>query len=398
MLAANFYGRILLALVYSWGMFVYADSINHACQATNGFCLYLVAYFTNASNFIGRQLLSTHLFWCVAKSAYRQSDLSCATSCFLFKCSFGQIYRLIVQRRSSFSVARVNLAGSSSAISCQATNISNIATSWESEEPSILWFDPSLTRSFLPPAHFSVSTTLCQPGWFILRSPFFRPNKCHSKHRNIMGVLGAVLVRFIVHKFISSFSTMLYQPGWFILRSSLFRANKRHRNIMKVYGAVLIRFIVDNFINIAMLRGSEEPSFCSTHHWQVHSYLRGDFSVSTVLCQPGWFIPRSSLFQPTSTQNTSVQGSPLVYSMHFGQVYLLLRVNFSISATLFQPGRFILRSFISQTRHPSVSYFCYGKAHYVCLPDDIFPESCRKVYWFSLVHAVALGHSARGFK
>lgn len=54
---------------------------------------------------------------------------------------------------------------------------------------------------------------------------------------------------------------MLYQPGWFILRSSLFCANKRHRNIMKVYGAVLIRFIVDNFINIAMLRGSEEPSF-----------------------------------------------------------------------------------------------------------------------------------------
>lgn len=192
---------------------------------------------------------------------------------------------------------------------------------------------------------------------------------------------------------------MLYQPGWFILRSSLFRANKRHRNIMKVYGAVLIRFIVDNFINIAMLRGSEEPSFCSTHHWQVHSYLRADFSVSTVLCQPGWFIPRSSLFQPTSTQNTSVQGSPLVYSMHFGQVYLLLRVNFSISATLFQPGRFILfgRSFPRPDILLSVISVT-EKAHYVCLPDDIFPESCRKVYWFSLVHAVALGHSARGFK
>lgn len=35
MVAAISYGRILLALVYSWGgMFIYADII-HACQATN---------------------------------------------------------------------------------------------------------------------------------------------------------------------------------------------------------------------------------------------------------------------------------------------------------------------------------------------------------------------------
>lgn len=39
------------------------------------------------------------------------------------------------------------------------------------------------------------------------------------------------------------------------------------------------------------------PSPCPTHHWQVHFFFLADFSVSTTLCQPGWFIPRSFFFR-----------------------------------------------------------------------------------------------------
>lgn len=100
---------------------------------------------------------------------------------------------------------------------------------------------------------------------------------------------------------------------------SVHKCHSKHRNIMEVLGSRL-------------------GSISSI----IYFFLLVDFSVPTMLCQPGWFIFRSSLFRPT---NTGGLGSHLFYSVHFGQVYLLLRVKLSISTTLRQPGWFILRSF-----------------------------------------------------
>lgn len=146
------------------------------------------------------------------------SDLSvdCATSCFLFNCSFGQIhwsivqrrssfsivrlvrsigwlrnfalpfncslgqiYWLIVQRRASFSIAPVNLGGSSSVMPSQATNISSTAISWGSEEPSISLFDSSLTSSFLLPCRLfclddAVSTWMVHSSVVLFSAPEIR--------------------------------------------------------------------------------------------------------------------------------------------------------------------------------------------------------------------------------
>lgn len=73
-------------------------------------------------------------------------------------------------------------------------------------------------------------------------------------------------------------------------------------------------------------------------------------SVSTVLCQPGWFILRSFSFRSTNTLNTAISwayGEPSSLFDTFWPSLFTASCRLSIS-TKSQPGGFILRSFLFQ--------------------------------------------------
>lgn len=219
------------------------------------------------------------------KSAYRRSDLSfnCATSCFVFNCSFGQIYWSIVQRCASFSTGRLLFAQidwSDCTTSRFLFNCSFGQIDWlivqttrflfKCSCPSILVVHPrssSVKQQTSPmpqyhgnlrshsscgsihhwQVHFFSGQISCfdnvvsnLDGSSFGRS-FFGPKKCHSEHRNIMEVLGVV--------WFDSLSISLSIPHWY----------------GNLWSRLVLRLIIDKFLPVSV------PIF----------------SVSAVLCQPG---------------------------------------------------------------------------------------------------------------
>lgn len=140
-----------------------------------------------------------------------------------------------------------------------------------------LLFDSTWTILFRSSRRLFYTTTLCQPGWSIVRSSLFRPT--NNRTPKTQGAVGSPSALWFDGDNFVFFFLLIFQFWRYCVNLALFRPKKpQHRNIM----------------------GHWEPVSSLIRKEESGSLHLVEFSISTTLCQPGWFLVGSSLFRLTT--------------------------------------------------------------------------------------------------